>query len=213
MNKFQQNLPKLLSLLKRPQVLVLTSVVLGILAFVAVRFVMLGTQAVHYHANFALYVNGQREEFKSFAYYEEIATCGGSLSPKTIVHMHNNVNSAVHVHRPEATWVQFFANLGWTMSDKALISPTGEIYKDGDNGNKLSFYLNGREAGAISNQIIADEDALVINYGSETSDQIKSNYDGLAKDAKQLNAGKDPSACTGSEDMSVASRLKRAIWQ
>lgn len=45
---------------------------LGAIWLVALRYVTYKNDAVHYHANFALYINGQREEFKSFTYYEEI---------------------------------------------------------------------------------------------------------------------------------------------
>src|SRR5690242_12924059 len=42
---------------------------LGILWLVGMRFLTVTPTETHYHANFAVYINGTREEFKSFAYY------------------------------------------------------------------------------------------------------------------------------------------------
>src|SRR5439155_147962 len=91
----------------------------GLLLMVVFRFIVYKPNTVHYHANFALYINGQRDQFQGPGYYEEVTACMNNHSgdPKTRVHMHNNVNSVVHVHDDGATWGQLFANLGYTLSD------------------------------------------------------------------------------------------------
>jgi hypothetical protein len=191
----------------------LASFLLGILTLIALRFTFVEVKPTHYHANFAVFVNGQREEFKSFAYYEEVASCAGSLSPKTIVHMHDNVNHVAHVHRPEATWGQFFSNLGWTLGDKVLVTANGTVRADGVDGKKLKFIINGRETGVAANQVINSEDVLLVNYGNEDIKTLDASYSGLVKDAGDYNKRNDPSACTGSKKPSLVERLKTAVWR
>src|SRR5438309_6592742 len=86
--------------------------VLGVLALLVVRFATYNPPQVHYHANFALYINGQREEFKGAQYYQEVAICttNGITIPQQRAHMHDGINSVLHVHDHAVTWGQFFEN-------------------------------------------------------------------------------------------------------
>ena len=92
---------------------------LGALWLFAVRFVLLDRDAVHYHANFAVYVEGERLPFDNFTFYEEVQSCGGDdvNNPKIRVHMHDRISNVVHVHDNAATWGHFFANLGYANGD------------------------------------------------------------------------------------------------
>jgi hypothetical protein len=79
---------------------------------------------VHYHANFAVYINGQQEQFKGMKYYEETAAQTCTLEkiddPAERAHMHDNVNNVVHVEDHLVTWGNFFQNLGWGLGDDYL---------------------------------------------------------------------------------------------
>ena len=48
-----------------------TSLVVGAAAILGVRYFTYSPEKVHYHANFGVIINGQRETFKSPMYYEE----------------------------------------------------------------------------------------------------------------------------------------------
>ena len=50
--------------------------ILGVVWFVAARYVTYKNTATHYHANFALYINGQPDKFDNFTFYEEVQSCG-----------------------------------------------------------------------------------------------------------------------------------------
>src|SRR5215469_16416653 len=96
---------------------------LGAALVLGIRFFTYKPQSVHYHANFALYVNGQREEFKGAMYYSEVQMCTSAetaMTPVERAHMHDNVNNVVHVEDHAVTWGQFFANLGWYMGPNFL---------------------------------------------------------------------------------------------
>src|SRR5687767_1251717 len=112
---------------KRQLVRVLACFLVGMLWLLAIRFVLIAKIETHYHANFAVYVNGQREEFDNFSFYEEVQACGGDEinNPRTRVHMHDKVNHVVHVHDNAATWGHFFANLGYGLGSNYLKTGDG----------------------------------------------------------------------------------------
>lgn len=186
--------------------------VVGALLMVGIRFVTLQDDSVHYHANFGLYVNGIRDEFKNFTFYEEIQSCEQheSDNPKTLVHMHDNNNHVIHVHAHSVTWGQFFANLGYGLTDKALTTDKG-TFVDGTNGNHLTFLLNGQPVDEVTNRLIVSRDVLLVSYGSNDQETLKKQYESIPEDAQKFNEAKDPNSCSGSEELTFSTRLKEAL--
>lgn len=187
--------------------------VAGALWLVAVRFITYSPDIVHYHANFALYVNGERENFDNFTFYEEVASCGSDEdnNPKTRVHMHDNVSDVVHVHDAGSTWGHFFSNLGFSLSNSVLQTESGIYIDDADGGKRLRFILNGQESRSIANQTIRSEDTLLITYGDESPETLRERYEAIERSAGEYNQKSDPASCKGSEDLSFGKRLKKAI--
>ena len=185
--------------------------VLGVIWLIAVRFVAYESEAVHHHANFAVYINGEQEPFDSFAYYEEVQSCGGEemFNPKIRAHMHEQINSVVHVHDSGATWGHFFANLGYTLGND-LISTEDGTYAS-DESNTLSFILNGNESANIANQAIRSEDVLLINYGADDEDVLRERFDAIDVTAGEYNGKYDPAACAGGKPLTFGERLKEAV--
>lgn len=185
---------------------------LGTLWLAAVRFVRVRDTAVHYHANFALYVNGQRDPFDSFTFYEEVQACSGQQhnNPKGRVHMHGKVNSVVHVHDHAATWGHFFANLGYGLTDTSLKTDAG-TFVDGHNGKRLRFLLNGRPVESVANRTIGSEDVLLVSFGDEDETALRRQYDTITRDAGRYNQQTDPASCSGGQPLTLSERLKRAF--
>lgn len=197
----------------RAQILVgLAGVVIGIVVLTAVRFALIKDESVHHHANFALYVNGERDDFESFTFYEEVASCNGDAAdnPKTRVHMHGQVNNVVHVHDAASTWGHFFANLDYTLGNDVLKTDEG-VLVDGADGNQLTFYLNGEEVDGLANRTINSEDKVLINYGDENEAKLKQRYESITANAGEYNHRPDPAACAGSRSLTFSERLKQAI--
>lgn len=190
----------------------LISFVVGVLFMTALRFMNIKSDAVHYHANFALYVNGQRDEFKSFSFYEEVQLCSVEAkdNPKARVHMHDENNHLIHVHGNGVTWSQFFTNLGYTLGDNLIKTDNG-IYVDGQDDNKLTFLLNGQETSAIADRVIKSEDVLLINYGKDDQVTLQQRYKAIPRDAHKANTAADPATCSGSEPLTFTNRLKKAL--
>ncbi|HSX44645.1 MAG TPA: hypothetical protein VLF39_00835 [Candidatus Saccharimonadales bacterium] len=189
----------------------LITFLLGIICFIAFRFATFKSDNVHYHANFALYINDQRDEFKNFTFYEEVAACTSNNldNPKTRVHMHDQNNGLVHVHAHTVTWAQFFDNLGYVLGDKLVETDNG-VYVDGQNSEQLTFVLNGQKITDVANRVIRSEDRLLINYGRDDSSTITKHYDSVPTDAHRANTESDPATCSGSTKLTTWERLKES---
>ena len=186
-------------------------VIIGAGVLVAARFATFKSDEVHYHANFALYVNGKQDEFKNPTFYEEVQTC--DVHDKNDVHgrahMHNQNGHLVHVHANAVTWGQFFANLGYTLGN-SVIKTDGGVYVD-SQGGKLTFILNGSKETDIANRVIKSEDVLLIDYGNDSDNTLQQRYKDIPRDAHQANVKADPAACSGPEKTNFSTRLKHAI--
>ncbi len=192
--------------------LLAVGMVLGAVILFAIRFANVKSDAVHYHANFALYVNGVRDEFKGPGYYEEVQACSADNKndPKARVHMHNQESALVHVHDNAVTWSDFFANLGYTLGDSVLVTNQG-TYVSGNDG-KLTFTLNGHEFQNVADKVIGNEDVLLINFGNQASTELKKEYDSIPRTAHKENQEKDPASCGGaSTTLTPSARLKKAL--
>lgn len=184
---------------------------LGALVLGAIRYVTFKDDHVHYHANFALYVDGTRDEFKLPTYYEEVQACGtDSDNPRSRGHMHDNDSYSIHIHDHAVTWSNFFSNLGYTLGNN-VVATSSQTYVDGQDGKRLSFYLNGEKVPTVANQVIGDQDVLLVSYGSEDQAAVKKQYESIPHTAKKLDESKDPAACSGSAGPTSTDRLKAAV--
>ncbi len=198
---------------KLPRTLILAALagfVGGVLWLAGVHVLTQSGDDVHYHANFALYINGERDEFDDPTFYEEVQSCSAEGSdPKTRVHMHDMVNHVIHVHEPGVTWGHFFANLSYALGNNLIKTDDG-VFVDGEGG-KLTFILNGNEIGSVANRLIESGDMLLIDYGDSSKSELGERYDAIPKDAEEYNKKSDPSACSGPEELTIPIRLKRAF--
>lgn len=201
-----------LIIMKKNLAFLACGIILGVLLLVAVRFATLKSDKVHYHANFALYLNGEQDKFDGPGYYEEVQSCDAHDEDDALgrAHMHDRNNHMVHVHAHAVTWGAFFANLGYSLGDKSVETPKG-VFVDGTNGNKLTLILNGEELDSVANAVIKTEDVLIINYGNEDADSLRKRINAIPRDARQANTEKDPSTCSGSQELTFGTRLKRAV--
>lgn len=171
------------------------------------RFLIYSPEHVHYHANFAVYINGQREQFKDPALYEESGvSCSKeeAMTPGERSHMHDNVNDVVHVHDHAVTWGQFFTNLGWVVDAKVIETPSEVLLAD--SSHKISFILNDKSTDNVSNRVIGDQDKLLVDYGSgETA--LKTEYAGISNKALKYDTSTDPKSCGSSTTPTMHDRL------
>lgn len=186
----------------------------GFLWLAAMRFFLVKSDEVHYHANFAVYINGVREEFKEFTYYEEIAACTSDYAdnPKGRVHMHDQVNDVIHVHDARVTYGNFFQNIGWNVG-KDYVATTDKLYR-ADNKNEVVYLLNGEKVQSITNLVIGNMDRLLVVYGPKGAD-LSEQMASVVSTAEEVNKYQDPASCSGISGAgydSLGNRLKRATF-
>ena len=195
---------------ERMLIALIIAALLGAVWFVMIRAVLIDANGPHYHANFALYINGEQEMFEEGIFYEEVAACGGSGDdPKARVHLHDFINDVVHVHDETATWGHFFEVLGFTLGNNVLYA-RAQTYVDGQGGD-LSFILNGEKVQTIASKVIGDEDRLLVSYGSEGTDTLMDRFTQIADNAGEYNEQADPAACQGTKHIGYWDRIKLVL--
>ncbi len=127
-------------------------------------------QSVHWHADFALYIRGERYDFNQPRFISDEAD---ELSGN--VHIHNPRHHVVHVHREGTTWREFFDSLGFELTDQCLTTPDGERLCASDT-ERLSFVLNGVRLDSLAFVDITDIDRALISFGSETEGELLEQY-------------------------------------
>lgn len=196
-----------------PRLIGLIFFIIGAVFILGLRFMTFQLDATHYHANFGLFINSQQDEFKNFTFYEEIQACSlhDANNVRSKAHMHDQSAGLIHVHDKGVTWGQFFANLGYTLGDKVVVTDQG-VFADGVNGYKLIFKLNGSDVKNIANTVIRSEDVLLVNYGSDNEADIIKHSIQIPRNAHTANTHADPASCSGSVDAPTFGQRLRAAF-
>lgn len=178
--------------------------IIGVVLILGVRIAMYKPpETVHYHANFAVYINGQKESFSAMNYYEETAAteCGESEvpedTPMSRTHMHGNVNDVIHVEDSRVTWGNFFTVLGWNVGTSYLAT-RDTVYRSDDQA-QVSYLLNGKKINNVANTVIGDQDKLLVNYGAQTTDELNQEFSQIQNNALKADQSKDPASCGADE--------------
>lgn len=147
----------------------------------------------HYHANFAMYINGERVDFSGDNFMEDVAGCWLSdlMFPKDRVHLHENNPDTIHVHAQGVSWGHFFANTGIVFNDRVLSLEDGALVYMTNEDNSISFLLNGETVTNPFNDLIKSKDRLIIAYwyNEDISDLFVSD------NAGEYNSKYDPGSC------------------
>lgn len=194
---------KILRIVKSKWFIGIGCLLLGALIVLGIRFFTYNPAKIHYHANFAVYINGQREKFQGPQYYADIEMCklDSASTPVERAHMHNNVNNVVHVEAQAVTWGHFFTNLGWTLGPDFIADPNGTIYASNGN-NELHLILNGKNytgLGGLNNTVINDRDKLLVSYGDLNNDEVQQEYKAIPGTAKHYDETPDPKSCSSGQ--------------
>ena len=162
-------------------------VILGLLlvaaAIIANMFLVQDTQEVgvvgdiHYHADFAMYLNGQRYNLSQEKY---MSTENKSLS--NFAHLHDMDGKVIHKHASGITLGFFLETLGMKLTDTCLTLDDGTSYCN--IGNKvLKLYVNGKVNTDYAEYDLQDEDKILLSYGSESDQEIKKQLDSVTEEA------------------------------
>lgn len=169
----------------------------------------------HYHANWAVFVDGERLDLSDDRYMEDTSVCvaGDDVQAAQRVHMHEGVDDVVHVHHTGVTWGHFLSVLGFGLGADYLITADGRRLFDGADGRTIKFVVNGFVVPEIHNRVIQSGDRVLISYGPESTDRVlEEQFPRVASNAEEYNARYDPAGCSGAARPSLFDRLRRAFW-
>lgn len=160
----------------------------------------------HFHANFALYIDGERMDFSGDEFMEDVAGCGLSDTqfPKDRAHLHENNPDTIHIHAAWVSWGHFFANNDILFNDSFISLPNGDILQE-DETRKLSFLLNWEITSNVYNELIKSEDRLLISYwGAQDITELF-----ISDNAGDFNHRYDPGSCSGNNSWNIFTKI---IW-
>ena len=200
----------------RPALLLVSGMVLGALALGIARLLALPPEHVtHYHANFAVFVDGQRLDLSADRFMEDVSKCKADPAqqdPPDRAHLHGRDHDVVHVHAPATSWANLFTNLHMALGDDWLVLPTGDALRPME-GRSLHFVLNGAPVDGVANRTIRSKDRLLVSYGAETPEQlVTTQFSAVKNDAGEFNEKPDPATCSGPQAATFGERLRRAFW-
>lgn len=195
-------------------------VLLLIVSMYIVWYIHSGLQyaAPHFHANFAMYINGERIDFSADRYSQDVAWCkiGDTIYAKDRVHLHENNPDTIHIHHDWVTWGDFFANNNMIFNGNVLILDDGKMYSNNEK-DTLRFLLNGEAIANPFNILIESQDRLLINFWEESIDQLSLwKYLEVSDNAEEYNNKYDPWTCSWTNENSKMSLMKdllhRLMW-
>ena len=199
-------------------VMLIVGIMLGVLLLGAARFLFVPPpQGVHYHANFAVFVDGERLDLSGDRFMEDVAACAAdpdAVRPEDRVHLHDNNPDVVHVHHGGATWGHLFANLGLGLGEDYLVLPDGRRLFDGEDGRTMELFVDGRQLPEIHNRAVAPRDRALVSIGPETPDEVlERQFPQVASNAAEYDETSDPAGCAGAHrELTLRQRLEHAFW-
>ena len=166
----------------------------------------------HFHANFALYVNGERVDFSGDEFMEDVAGCSLSwkMLAKDRVHLHENNQDVIHIHDDGVSWGHFFTNIWYVFWESFLSTNEEEIYVVNEE-RKLYFILNDEQIDNPFNELINSKDKLLIVYGNEEPVELQTLYETVSDNAGEYNDKYDPGSCGWTNENGVLVILRDRI--
>jgi hypothetical protein len=131
----------------------------------------------HTHADLLIIVNDEKIDLSDDSFMT-IAT--RILHPG--VHLHDNDGDVIHFHAPGITLPTFLDSIGFTLSETCLETRDEEFCADDENVLKL--YVNDEDRSIdIANYVPADEDRVLIYYGTEENTKLSSYLSAVTDDS------------------------------
>jgi hypothetical protein len=191
---------------------------LGAVALVAARLAFLPPpDHVHYHANWAIWLDGAKVDFSGNEYMEAVSACAvdpSQMTGEARVHLHNQEPDVVHVHHGGATWAHLLQNLGWGIGYGWIVTRDGiQLREGGESGARFTYILNGLVVPPVHDRVIRPGDRLLISFGTETPETLLADrFPTVASDAPGYDTRPDPAGCAGAVEETLGERIRRAVW-
>lgn len=152
-------------------------------------------QEYHVHADFAVFVNGQKLNFTQQKYMT-LETCGNPneekehanadlttlAGMKTVVHLHDLNGNVIHFHNANATLAMFFKTIGFDLTPTCFADDQGTQHCN-SNDRKLRVFVNDAEITDFVNYKPRDLDKILVAYGQDSDAIIRDQFASVTNEA------------------------------
>lgn len=154
--------------------------------FVLYKTIQVPETPVHYHANFAVFIDGKNQDFSEdkFMHIEPCSDKDEHEEPNDLeekVHLHDNVGNVVHVHDANIHWEDLFKSLNYEIERK-----------------NVNYYLNGKKDKDVLKKVIQSEDKFLVSIGEKGNSNNELSQVGNL--AGEYNKGKKTAKTCGVSD-------------
>src|SRR3989344_1162870 len=132
---------------------------------------------LHYHTDFALYINGERYDFAQERYMSK-----EDKSLSNFAHFHDRNGNLIHKHASGVTLGFFLETLDIKLNDTCLVLDDGASYCNEGN-EELKMYVNGRYNDEFAKYDFHDEDRILLSYGDESKQEIEEQLQSVTDEA------------------------------
>jgi hypothetical protein len=140
-------------------------------------------QSVHWHADLAMYINGEPFDFGQEQFLSTEERELGAAA-----HVHDPRHTVVHIHLEQTTWDEFFKSLGMKLTDFCITMADGEEIC-ADDTNTLTFVVNGVPVDSIRELDISNLQRTVIWYGAESAEDVAAMWSTVVSDEACIPSG------------------------
>ena len=152
----------------------------------------------HTHADFAVYIEGEKLDFsdpkymssppaktessgvgRAFAHGDE--DDGHILPERKYLHLHDVTDPVIHAHKPGLTIGEFFASIGFLMTEQCFTLDT-EVMVCPEEGKKWQMFVNANEQPFDPSYSFKDMDKILLTYGASAED-VKMQLEAMTDDA------------------------------
>lgn len=140
----------------------------------------------HTHADFAVWINGDRINFSQDKYMSGLSTDESTHDEAdeahhAYFHLHDGNGDVIHRHKPDLTIGEFFDSLGFHMQKTCFRLDTGvEICNAA--GKEWKMFVNAELRDFDPAYAFQDMDHILLTYGA-TEEQLKREFEAMTDDA------------------------------
>ncbi|HZX19442.1 MAG TPA: hypothetical protein VFF13_00325 [archaeon] len=172
--------------------------VLAIVLVLAKPYIFPEEKEFHIHADFAVYLNGEKVDFAKEKYMSSEYT---RLS--YFFHLHDLDGNVMHMHLEGLKLGEFFGSIGMRFFEECFVLDNGQTFCEQTDNKKLRMFVNGKENFEYDNYVFNDLDRILITYGNESESEIQEQINSVTDNAC-IQSAKCPERGTPSDESSCS---------
>jgi hypothetical protein len=113
----------------------------------------------HTHADFAVYIDGAKIDFSDPTYMSN-----ETKHRHKYFHLHDEIGTLVHRHKPNLTLGEFFDSLGVKMAPPCMVLDSGKSVCD-EGDKRWTMVVNAKDVPFDPQYVFQDTDKILLTYG------------------------------------------------